>query len=135
MGSTAVGVEPDRHRRLAPVLLGVRRDGEGWSDELRRHMGGLEMTLRLSSDELEVACDALWYVHGVVGFSPEEQALWDRLQPLRAGDYGGVGEFVVESLEAVLIQRALEQVQVGPGLDDDERSLLVRLVESRELGG
>jgi hypothetical protein len=43
-------------------------------------------SLRLSSDELEVACDALWFVKGRGGLDAAGQALWDRLQPLRHGD-------------------------------------------------
>jgi len=84
-------------------------------------------SLRLSSDELEVACDALWFVKGRGGLDAAGQALWDRLQPLRHGDYGGLGSVNLTGQEAQGVGAALERVESGVGMDDHERALSRRI--------
>ena len=49
----------------------------------------MQRRIALSSDEIEVACDLLWFVKGERGLSDVAEALWERLQPIRHGDYGG----------------------------------------------
>jgi len=43
----------------------------------------------LSNDEIEVACDALWSVKRWAGWDDDQERLWERLRPIRTGDYGG----------------------------------------------
>jgi hypothetical protein len=43
----------------------------------------------LSNDEIEVACDLLWFVKREAGLTGIAGSLWDRLHPIRHGDYGG----------------------------------------------
>jgi hypothetical protein len=43
----------------------------------------------LSNDEIEVACGALWSVKRWAGWDDDQERLWERLRPIRTGDYGG----------------------------------------------
>jgi hypothetical protein len=81
----------------------------------------------LDSDEIEVACDVLWFVkRGAVADTVQER-LWGRLQPLRHGDYGGSAQVELARAEIEAILRALRSVASEVGLDEDEQRLLARL--------
>ena len=83
----------------------------------------------LSSDEIEVACDALWHLRSAREFTADEIALWERLQPARHGDYGGSASIELAQHEAMLIRLALTVGGAAIALDDDEAALLQRLEE------
>ena len=84
--------------------------------------------IMLSSDEIEVACDALWFLKQREGLSEAGSQLWDRLQPIRRGDYGQQGPTVALSAEeADIIKAALDAVDTSGGIDPDERALAHRL--------
>jgi hypothetical protein len=51
-------------------------------------------TVTLTSDEIEVACDVLWFAKQHERLTPAGAALGERLQPLRYGDYGSDGPSV-----------------------------------------
>jgi hypothetical protein len=54
----------------------------------------------LSNDEIEVACDLLWFVNREIGLSGVAEALWEQLQPIRHGDYGGTASSDMSTKEA-----------------------------------
>ena len=59
-----------------------------------------------------------------------QQRLFDRLQMIRAGDYGGTASTNVDANEIAAIVRALGFSDVEVGLDEDERALLRPLPSS-----
>ena len=81
----------------------------------------------LSDDEIEVACDALWSVKGWVGWDDDQERLWDRLQPIRTGDYGGSASIELKPEEEAAVVRALRCCVDQVELDEDEQRLLMRL--------
>jgi hypothetical protein len=81
----------------------------------------------LSNDEIEVACDLLWYVKREEGLGSVAQALWERLQPIRHGDYAGEASTDVSTEEAGAVVEAGEFSERRVGLDDDEAALVARL--------
>lgn len=83
--------------------------------------------IRLSNDEIEVACDLLWFVKRESELSGVAQALWDRLQPIRHGDYGGTASTDLSNDEMLAIVRAGEFTHPRVALDDDETALVLRL--------
>lgn len=56
-----------------------------------------------------------------------QQRLFDRLQVIRAGDYGGTASTTLEANESAAIVRALRFSDAEVGLDEDERALLTKL--------
>jgi len=95
--------------------------------------GGSRSTIRdvdemaLSSDEIEVACDALWHRKTAREFTAEEAELWERLQGARHGDYGGAASIELAEGDITLVRRALKLIKSAVPLDDDELALLQRL--------
>ena len=83
--------------------------------------------LALGPDEIEVACDALWFVHLNGGMTPHQQALWDRVQPVRHGDSGARSPFVLSPPEAGALTQALDAWMAEAPLGRDERALRDRL--------
>jgi len=81
----------------------------------------------LSSDEIEVACDALWFVKSRGRADYVQERLWDRLQWLRTGDFGGSARAELDNVEAAAAVRALHFVTDAVRLDEDEERLLQRL--------
>jgi hypothetical protein len=81
----------------------------------------------LDNDEIEVACDAVWFVKRRGAADEVQQRLWDRLQIVRSGDYGGSAGTELASEEVSAALRALRYCAAELPLDDDERRLLVRL--------
>jgi hypothetical protein len=81
----------------------------------------------LDNDEIEVACDALWFVKRRGITDDCQQRLWDRLQTLRSGDYGGSAHTDLATEEVSATLRALRYCADELPLDDDERRLLRRL--------
>jgi hypothetical protein len=81
----------------------------------------------LSSDEIEVACDALWHRRAAREFTAQETVLWERLQIVRHGDYGGSASIELAQDEVTLISLALKFDAAAVALDDDEAALLQRL--------
>jgi len=81
----------------------------------------------LDNDEIEVACDVIWFAKSRGAVDDVQQRLWDRLQTLRSGDYGGAActDLALGEVSATL--RALRYCADQISLDDDERRLLVRL--------
>jgi hypothetical protein len=56
-----------------------------------------------------------------------QERLWQRLQPIRTGDYGGSATIELEPEEEEAVVRALRYCVDQVELDDDEQRLLVRL--------
>jgi hypothetical protein len=81
----------------------------------------------LSNAEIEVACDALWSVKGWAGWDDDQEHLWERLQPIRTGDYGGSATIELKAEEEAAVVRALRYCADQVELDDDEQRLLARL--------
>ena len=84
-------------------------------------------TVLISNDELEVACDVLWFAKTTGQMDEAQRRLFDRLQPIRAGDYGGTASTEVDADEIAAILRALSLCATRVGLDGDESALLARL--------
>ena len=63
----------------------------------------------LRNDEIEVACDVIWFVKSRGAVDDVQQRLWDRLQTLRSGDYGGSAstDLAPEEVSATLLRPAL----------------------------
>ena len=80
--------------------------------------------MHLRNDEIEVVCDALWFVKLQGAEDEAQKRLWTRLQPIRTGDYAGT-ELEPEERDAVV--RALRFVIDRVKLDEDEQRLLDRL--------
>ena len=81
----------------------------------------------LDNDEIEVACDAIWFVKCRGAVDDGQQRLWDRLQTLRSGDYGGSARTDLAPEEVSATLRALRYCAEEIPLDDQERQLLQRL--------
>jgi hypothetical protein len=73
----------------------------------------------LSNDEIEVACDRLWFVKRESGLSGVAEALWERMQPIRHGDYGGTASTELSTEKAGVVD-AGEFTDRRVPLDDDE---------------
>jgi len=86
-----------------------------------------------SNDEIEVACDALWFVKSHRQVDCAQERLWDRLQPLRTGDFGGSAEAELDAGDTAAVVRALRFVSDAVALDEDEERLLQRLVFAEHL--
>jgi hypothetical protein len=82
--------------------------------------------LTISSEEVEVACDALWFAMGNRGPDAAVQALWDRLQPCRHGDCRGAGTVDLTADEAAVVGEALALVEEVVGMNPVERALAER---------
>jgi hypothetical protein len=83
--------------------------------------------MKLGNDELEVACDALWFVKTRDLASAAQDELWDRLQALRSGDYGGDAQAKLSPVETAAVAQALRVCADATPLDDDEQRLLDRI--------
>jgi hypothetical protein len=81
----------------------------------------------LSSDEIEVACDALSFVRSRDAADNVQEQAWNRLQGLRTGDFGGSASVELTPSEADGVVRALRFTGDQIPLDDDESDLLLRL--------
>lgn len=81
----------------------------------------------LDNDEIEVACDVIWFVKSRGVVDDVQQRLWDRLQTLRSGDYGGSARTDLAPEEVSATVRALRYCAGEVPLDDDEGRLLGRL--------
>lgn len=81
----------------------------------------------LSNDEIEVACDLLWFIKNDGELSRVAEGLWQRLQPLRHGDYGGTGDVQLSADEAREVIRVAELDRRQVRLDADETALVSRL--------
>ena len=88
----------------------------------------------LSNDEIEVACDALWAVKVWVGWDDDQERLWERLQPIRTGDFGGSATIELKPEEAAAVVRALRGCLDQVELDQDEQRLLGRLTAADDAG-
>ena len=82
----------------------------------------------ISNDEIEVTCDVLWFAKTNGNIDETQQRLFDRLQPIRTGDYGGTASTEVDAEETAAIVRALRLCYVEVGLDGDESALLAKLM-------
>jgi hypothetical protein len=83
--------------------------------------------VHLRNDEIEVVCDALWFVKLRGAEDEAQERLWTRLQPLRTGEYGGSAATELEPEERDAVIRALSYVTDEVELDEDEQRLLDRL--------
>ena len=81
----------------------------------------------LNNDEIEVACDLLWFVERESGLAGGARALWERLQPIRDGDYGGSAVSDLSTEEARAVVDAAEFSERRVSLDEDEAALVARL--------
>ncbi len=80
----------------------------------------------VDNNEIEVSCDALWFTKTNGLMDDTQQRLFDRLQMIRAGDYGGTVSTNVDANEIAAV-RALRFADVEVDLDEDERALLTKL--------
>lgn len=83
----------------------------------------------MNNDEIEVACDLLWFVKREVELTGVAEALWERLQPLRQGDYGGTASTALSVDEARAVVDAGDFTHPRVPLDEDEERLVGRLRE------
>ena len=83
--------------------------------------------ISISSDEIEIACDLLWFVKREAALSGAAEELWDRLQPLRHGDSGGTVSASLSNDEAHAVIAAGDFVRPRVALDEDEAALVARL--------
>ncbi len=90
-------------------------------------MPSVTHSVPLSSDEIEVACDLLWFVKREEGLSGIGEALWERLQPIRHGDYGGTAATELSEDEARAVIAAGEFTDPRVPLDEEEGALVTRL--------
>ena len=81
----------------------------------------------LGNDEIEVACDAIWFVKSRGAADDVQERLWDRLQTVRTGDSGGLAWIGLTADEIFATLRAVRYIADELPLDDDEQALLVRL--------
>ena len=81
----------------------------------------------VDNNEIEVSCDVLWFTKTNGIMDDTQQRLFDRLQMIRAGDYGGTASTTVDANEIAAIVRALGFSDVEVGLDEDEHALLTKL--------
>ena len=81
----------------------------------------------VDNNEIEVSCDVLWFTKANGVRDDTQQRLFDRLQMIRTGDYGGTASTNVDAIEIAAIVRALRFSDVEVGLDEDERALLTKL--------
>jgi hypothetical protein len=81
----------------------------------------------VSDDEIEVACDLLWFVKREAALSDVAEELWERLQPIRHGDYGGTASTDLSSEEARAVIDAGAFTDPRVPLDEDETALVTRL--------
>ncbi len=84
--------------------------------------------VRLNNDEIEVACDVLWFGLKPGGDGDPDQALlFARLNEIRTGDYGGDAELEIDHGEIPALRRAFELTQASVELDPAEAALFGRL--------
>lgn len=95
--------------------------------ETRSSLSPVPERIRLSNDEIEVACDLLWFVKRESALSGVAEALWDRLQPIRHGDYGGTASTDLSNDEARAVVDAGQFTHPRVALDADETALVTRL--------
>ena len=76
----------------------------------------------VDNNEIEVSCDVLWFTKTNGIMDDTQQRLFDRLQMIRVGDYGGTASTKVVADEIAAIIRALRFTDVEVGLDQDERA-------------
>ncbi len=86
-----------------------------------------DAAIPLDSDEIEVACDLLWFVRREDGLSGAAEALWTRLQEIRAGDLGGSASTGLADEEATAVVSAARSVEKRVPLDPSELALVDRL--------
>jgi hypothetical protein len=84
-------------------------------------------SIPLNNDEIEVACDLQWFVRCETGLSGVAEMLWERLQPIRDGDYGGTASTDLSTDEAYAVVDAGEFARSRLPLDNDETDLVMRL--------
>jgi hypothetical protein len=94
---------------------------------MRKYAHVVAEHIPLSNDEIEVACDLLWFVKQGAGLDGAAEALWERLQPIRHGDYGGSAQTELSFDEARAVVAAGEVTGPHVPLDTDEQDLLTRL--------
>ena len=87
----------------------------------------MRQRLALSNDEIEVACDLLWFVKREASLSDVAEEPWERLQPIRHGDYGGTASTDLSSDEVRAVIDAGDFTGPRVPLDEDETALLTRL--------
>jgi hypothetical protein len=86
-----------------------------------------DAAIPLDSDEIEVACDLLWSVRREDRLSATAEALWTRLQEIRAGDLGGSATTCLADDEATAVVSAARSVEKRVPLDPSEMALIDRL--------
>ena len=87
----------------------------------------MSQPIPLNGDESEVACDLLWFVKRRAALSGVADALWERLQAIRHGDYGGSASTRLSLDEARAVVDAGEFTHSQLPLDEDETALVTRL--------
>jgi hypothetical protein len=105
-------------RRAVPLSEAGERGGS---------LGPVRQRIPLSNDEIEVACDLLWFVKREAALSGVGKTVWERLQPIRHGDYGGSASTELSVDEARAVIEAAEFDQARVPLDQDESALVSRL--------
>jgi hypothetical protein len=106
---------------------GERRSGERTLARRSDFPLGQTGNVLLDNNEVEVACDALWFVKSRAAADDAQERAWDRLQDIRTGDFGGSASAELTRDEANAVLRALRFCADEIPLDDDELLLLLRL--------
>jgi hypothetical protein len=86
----------------------------------------------INNDEIEVACDLLSFRKTKAPFPADARALWDRLQSIRHGDYGGNAATTLSRSEAAAVIAAGRFTEPLVPLDEDEAALVRRLAQAVE---
>ena len=83
--------------------------------------------IHICSDEIEVVCDLLWFIKREAELPAVAEALWQRLQLIRHGDFGGTARADLSAEEAVALIEMTGLAQRRVPLDEDETVLIARL--------
>ncbi len=81
----------------------------------------------ITNDEIEMVCDLVWFIRREAELPVVAEALWERLQPIRHGDFGGVAQTELSADEAVAVIEIADLGQRRVPLDEDEAVLVARL--------
>jgi hypothetical protein len=90
-------------------------------------MGPMAITkIQISNDEIEVVCDLLWFIKRQDELPVVAEALWQRLQQTRHGDFGGSAQTALSADEALAVIEMADLGKRHVQLDADEAAVVAR---------
>lgn len=92
----------------------------------RTHQGDTS-PIEIDSNEIELVCDLVWLMKKNGDPPAVVEALWQRLQAIRHGDFGGTAHTSLSPEEAPAVVGAGEVGRPRVPLDEDEATLVSRL--------